>query len=75
MNHFGKDLMILIYLMTINGSIKLSWFIGSGVFTVYGGKVVSILLILDIFKVIVAMRLYGDFFLLLNYMGNRSTLT
>lgn len=25
MNHFGKDLMILIYLMTINGSIKLSW--------------------------------------------------
>lgn len=50
-------------------------FIGSGVFTVYGGKVVSISLILDIFKVIVAMRLYGDFFLLLNYMGNRSTLT
>lgn len=45
-------------------------FIGFGVFIVYGGKVVSILLIFDIFKVIVVMRLYGDFFLFLNYMGN-----
>lgn len=44
-------------------------FIGSGVFTVYGRKVVSVLLILEIFKVIVAMRLYGDFFPALELHG------
>lgn len=44
-------------------------FIGFGVFIVYGRKVVSVLLIFEIFKVIVVMRLYGDFFFVFELYG------